>query len=174
MRTLPLLLLLAAAAPARAQTGDTGATAADTVSSTGGDAPLPTFAAVVSSSWDVGFSDIARLADALDDYPGAPAGQQTDRRHTLVTWAATNAGMMVERTRFSFSYVQTDAQREANFALLQNAHGLMYHLGRISHEALEGTDDGTEPDWHGLAATLREMAAQTRATLDPVGITLGL
>lgn len=168
MRTLALLLLLAAAMPARAQAGgNRAATAADTVRGT---ASFPTPRDAVAGSWSEALSTLESLAASLDAYPDTPADQQDDARNSLAVTAAMSTGGLVETSRFTDAITGAEAPREANSALFQQGYVLAYYLAGVTHEATAGTDDGSASDWHVHAATIRDMTGQIHATLATLGI----
>lgn len=184
LRLSALLLLATAALPATAQIDGTPRPAAsDTVRSVPGDPPdaaadtsayrVPTPLAAVTSSWSEAFSELEGIARTLDEYPAEPVGQQEEARIGLALLSASRAGALIESIRFTITFASPEAAQEANVAVFQQGYALAYHLGRIMFEATEGPEDGSEPDWHALAATTREMSAQMRVSLAAIGVTPG-
>lgn len=177
LRLAALLLLALAALPAAAQAGyptlaDTLDTyAVPTLADTLGTYAVPTPLAAVTGSWYEAFSELEVIARALDEYPTTPADQQEDARIGLALSSASRAGALIESVRFTITFASPEAAREANVAVFQQGYTLAYHLGRVMFEATEGPDDGSAPDWHALAATLREMTAQMRVSLAAIGVT---
>lgn len=163
-RTLALLLLALASGAAVAQPGiRPPVDPADFRMAT----PLET----VASSWSEAFESLDALTEALDMVPTIPADEQADARTRIALAASVTAGSLLVATRFSTAAAGTEAPREANVAVFETGFGVAYHAGRVALIAMTGSDDGAEPDWHALAATLREATAQTRAALAALGVT---